>query len=218
MIDAGLTPESMRAFLRDLDVLALPREKKKEILVRSLQMLKRQTVSHAANQREPSGAGWKPRKNGTAKMLRRIAKLFNTQANSNQGQLYYKNNKTGQIALEHQEGLEHEFKKTDFKNRNDIGKGTDPATLRQAKKLRDLGYSIAAGKRRRRLSIHEIQQQLTRDRAGVIIRKMTNVGNGKGLTKWIIPTVKRPFLDERAAENAKLVSEVLEKYLQENRL
>ncbi|KMK51476.1 hypothetical protein RO21_06060 [[Actinobacillus] muris] len=220
-IESGLTPESLKSFLRDLEVLSLPKEKKKEILVRSLQMIKRQSVKTASHQKEPTGEAWKPRKNGTAKMLRRIAKLFNSKADlgfGNQGKLYYKNQRTGQIAEEHQYGLDHEFDVSDFKGGR-TKDGQEPATKRQAQKLRDLGYRKAIGKKRKRLSIREIQQQLTRDQAGAIIRKMSTKGYvSKSLTRWIIPTEKRPFLDERANENARIVGEILQKYLEENGL
>lgn len=216
--ESGLTPESLKSFLRDLEVLSLPKEKKKEILVRSLQMIKRQSVKTASHQKEPTGEAWKPRKNGTAKMLRRIAKLFNSKANGNQGNLYYKNQRTGQIAEEHQYGLDHEFDISDFKGKRSQDE-QKPATKRQAQKLRDLGYRKAIGKHRKRLSIKEIQQQLTMDQAGAIIRKMSTKGYvSKGLTRWIIPTEKRPFLDERANENARIVGEILQKYLEENGL
>lgn len=218
-MQSGLTPESIKTFLRDLEILAIPQKKKREIVIRSIQMIKRRAVSTASKQQTPEGIGWKKRKHGTAKMLRRIAKLANSKAESDsKARLFYKNKKTGEIATEHQEGLDHEFTKTEFKNRNGTGKGTDPATPRQAKKLRDLGYAKAVGKRRKRLSIKEIQQQLTRDQAGVIIRKMTSAGNAKGLTKWIIPTEKRPFLDEREAENAKIVTDILQNYLSQHGL
>lgn len=221
---SGLTPESLNAFLRDLEILSIPAKKKREIVVRAIQMIKRRAVSTAANQRSPEGQAWKARKNGTAKMLRRIAKLANSKAeNDAKARLFYKNKKTGEIAQEHQEGLDHHFKKSDFTSRDKGGSGTDPATPRQAKKLRDLGYSVPVGtkkgkKKWKRASIGEIRQSLTRERAGLIIRKMSSNGESRGLTEWIIPTEKRPFLDERESENAKVVTEILKNYLKQHNL
>lgn len=223
-MESGLTRESVEKFLRDIEILSLPAKKKREIVVRAIQMIKRKAVSNAANQRSPDGQGWKARKNGTAKMLRRIAKLANSKAeNDSKARLFYKNKKTGEIAQEHQEGLDHHFKKSDFTSRNKGGVGNDPATPRQAKKLRDLGYSVPTGtkkgkKRWKRLSLSEIRQSLTRERASLIIRKMSNNGSGRGLTEWIIPTEKRPFLDDRERENAQIVTDILQKYLQQNNL
>lgn len=221
---SGLTPDSLKRFLNDLEILSLPPKKKREIVVRAIQMIKRRAVSTASRQQSPEGSGWKPRKNGTAKMLRRIAKLANSKAESDsKARLFYKNQRTGEIATEHQEGLDHKFKKSDFTSKDKGGSGTDPATPRQAKKLRDLGYAVqtrtAKGKKKwRKLSISEIRQSLTRERAGLIIRKMDNKGNGRGLTEWIIPTEKRPFLDEREQQNAQIVTEILQQYLQQNHL
>ncbi|MGX2949367.1 hypothetical protein ACWIUA_00465 [Ursidibacter sp. B-7004-1] len=221
---SGLTPESLKRFLNDLEVLSIPPKKKREIVIRAIQMIKRRAVSTASHQQSPDGQGWKPRKNGTAKMLRRIAKLANSRAESDStARLFYKNQKTGQIATEHQQGLDHRFKKSDFTSKDKNGSGKDPATPRQAKKLRDLGYSVAIGSKKgkkkwKKLSVSEIRQQLTRERAGLIIRKMSNKGEGKGLTEWIIPTEKRPFLDEREQKNAQIVTDILRQYLTQHHL
>lgn len=110
-IRMGIDKEDLKKFLKDLEIISLPDKKKREILIRSLQMIKRQAVKSAANQRNPMGGSWKKRKNGTAKMLRRIAKLANSKAEKAQGALFYKQKRTGEIAQEHQEGIPHLFKK-----------------------------------------------------------------------------------------------------------
>lgn len=220
----GLTPDSIKAFLRDMEILSLPAKKKREIVIRAIQTIKKRAVSTASHQQSPEGNAWKPRKNGTAKMLRRIAKLANSRAEGNhQARLFYKNKRTGEIATEHQEGLDHHFTKAEWKgNANESGNGKEAATPRQAKKLRDLGYAVKTrgkkGSRLKKLSIREIRQTLTRDRAGLIIRKMENKGTGQGLTKWVIPTEKRPFLDEREAQNAQIVTDMLQQYLKQHDL
>ena len=215
-ISAEIDKKGVEQFLHDLELLSLPKERKREILIRSLQLLKKASVKQANSQSAPTGGSWKPRKVGTAKMLRRIAKLFNSKAENNDGTLFYKNNRTGEIAEQHQYGLPQEFKATEQSGRN-YRTGSDPATLRQAKKLRDLGYAKRIGKKTKRLSIKEIQDQLTIDQAGVIIRKMQNKGSiSQGLKSWLIPTEKRPFLDEREHENAKIITAVITKYLADN--
>ena len=100
-IRMGIDKEDLKKFLKDLEIISLPDKKKREILIRSLQMIKRQAVKSAANQRNPMGGSWKKRKNGTAKMLRRIAKLANSKAEKAQGALFYKQKRTGEIAQEH---------------------------------------------------------------------------------------------------------------------
>lgn len=216
MISAELDKKEVESFLNDLKVLSLPKDRKKVILVRTLQLLKKASVKQAGSQSSPTGEPWKPRKNGTAKMLRRIASLFNSQAQDKEGKLFYKLKRTGEIAEQHQYGLPQEFESSQNKN-GQSESGKDPATKRQAKKLRDLGYRRKIGKKAKRLSIKEIQELLTIDQAGAIIRKMQNNGEiGKGLKKWTIPTVKRPFFDEREHENAKIITAVITKYLAEN--
>lgn len=218
-ISMGLNKNDVKAFLKDLEIIALPSKKKREILIRTLQMIKRRAVSTASKQQSPTGQGWKKRKKGTAKMLRRIAKLANSKADrDSQGRLYYKQKRTGKIAEEHQEGIDHLFKRGDFSRKNKGGSSTDPATPRQAKKLRDLGYTINNnGKRRRRPTLSEIQNTLSRAKASLIIRKLEEKygkGSGRNLTEWIIPTEKRPFLDTRDEENAKIILAEIQKYHQ----
>ncbi|MGC6335168.1 hypothetical protein ACMXZA_06185 [Pasteurella multocida] len=217
-IKMGVNPDDLRDFLKDLEILKIPPKKKKEILIRTLQEMKKRSVKSASNQRTPTGSGWKPRKNGNAKMLRRIAKLLNSQAQTaNKARLHYKQKRTAQIAEEHQRGLGHEFEKRDFKKEKS-GTAKDPATMRQAKKLRDLGYTVPSGttksgkKRYRRPSAREIVATLSRAKASLLIRyfqEKEGKGKGKGLTKWIIPTEKRPFLDERDKETAEILREFI---------
>lgn len=222
VIKMGLDKKDLDAFLKDLEVIALPAKKKREILIRTLQMIKRTAVSNAANQREPTGTSWKKRKKGTAKMLRRIAKLANSKAeHEGKGRLFYRHDSTGRIATEHQEGIDRLHKKSDKQSITKEGKPSDPATARQAKKLRDLGYTVAGAtkkdgsKRQRRPGIREIQSSLSRARASLIIRKLEEkygTGIKKGLTQWIIPTVKRSFLDTREEETAKILLAEIQKY------
>ncbi|WP_235817179.1 hypothetical protein [Canicola haemoglobinophilus] len=217
----GVNPDDLRDFLKALELLNIPPKKKKEILIRTLQAMKRRAMKSASNQRTPTGSSWKPRKNGNAKMLRRIAKLLNSQAlTENKARLHYTKKRTGQIAEEHQRGLDHEFKKRDFK-KEPAGTPNDPATMRQAKKLRDLGYTVPSGttksgkKRYRRPSAREIVATLSRAKASLLIRyfqEKEGKGKGKGLTKWIIPTELRPFLDEREKENAEILKEFILKF------
>lgn len=222
-IRMGIDREDLKKFLKDLEIISLPDKKKREILIRSLQMIKRQAVKSAANQRNPMGGSWKKRKNGTAKMLRRIAKLANSKAEKAQGALFYKQKRTGEIAQEHQEGIPHLFKKTEFTGKNKGGIGSDPCTLRQAKKLKDLGYTVANGKtkngkaKRRKPTLSEIRSTLSRAKASLIIRKLeekNGINPSRHLTQWMIPTEKRPFLDTRDEENAKIILAEIQKYTQ----
>ena len=43
-IRMGIDKEDLKNFLKDLEIISLPDKKKREILIRSLQMIKRQAV------------------------------------------------------------------------------------------------------------------------------------------------------------------------------
>lgn len=215
----GFNESDLKKFLNDLKLISLPPKKKKEIVIRALRKMKKIAVSNTSNQREPDGTAWKPRKKGDKKMLRKIAGKLNTQNETDKGKLYYKLNQTSRIAAEHQYGLPVNFKFKTNENSQTQKNYDSPCTPAQAKKLRDLGYKIYVGKRKKKLrpaSIGEIRSTITMGQASRIIRNMSNNAPSRGLRNWIIPTVKRPFLDEREQENAKVITEIINQFMKEN--
>ncbi|TCJ97963.1 virion morphogenesis family protein [Volucribacter psittacicida] len=219
----GLSSQSIEEIKKDFELLSLPKKLKKQIIINTLREFKRETVKNTTNQRSPDGKPWKPRKTGNAKMLRKLARLLNSKGEAGilnaSGKLFYRNEITGRIAAEHQYGLDHHFKAGKFKGGSKEGK--EPCTKRQARKLRDLGYKIFVKKYRsgkvrwRKPTLKEIQNKLTVDQAGVIIRKMTTKGEGKRLKEWIIKTTKRPFLDESGEVSAAIMHAIIEEILNE---
>lgn len=47
---------------------------------------------------------------------------------------------------------------------------------------------------------------------------MDSKGSSRRLKSWVIPTEKRPFLDEREAQNAQIVTDILQQYLKQHDL
>ncbi|AAZ93660.1 unknown [Pasteurella phage F108] len=221
-IKMGVNPDDLRDFLKDLELLKIPPKKKKEILIRTLQEMKKRSVKSASNQRTPTGSGWKPRKNGNAKMLRRIAKTlkFTSADREIKRVCTISRNAQRRSQKEHQRGAKITNLKSVILRKSRAGTAKDPATMRQAKKLRDLGYTVPNGttksgkKRYRRPSAREIVATLSRAKASLLIRyfQEKEERQGKRLTKWIIPTEKRPFLDERDKENAEILKEFILKF------
>lgn len=208
---SGLSPRSYALVMRDLKALRIPKDARKMILIRTIQQIKNEAKSSASHQRTPEGGAWKPRKQGKQKMLKKIAKLLNTRGESNKARAYYTNKRTAFIALAHQEGLDQVQKKNDVKGEQPKNEGK--ATLQQAKKLKDLGYSRKKGKRWRPVSVAEIRATLSSAQAGVIIRKMQTTGYiAKGLSEWVIKTEKRPFLNDDEQHNIEILEKYLNKY------
>ena len=212
LLRMGINPKSFNDFKKDIELLMLPDKEKKKIIIQTLRRMKDITKDKASNQMTPTGLRWKPRKHGNYKMLRSIAKKLSVEGDNKKGRLYFKLNKTARIAAEHQYGLDNHFNVSDFKDRR---ANSEPCTSRQAKKLKDLGYRIPVGRTKtgrtkwKNATIKEIKIKLTIDQAGVIIRKMMNTGKGRGLKSWIIPTTKRPFLDERQTINAEIMRNIV---------
>lgn len=224
-IRLGLKQEDLDAFVRDLCTLNLTGKQKKKILTWTLGAIKRKSQKNIREQHSPDGTAWEKRKpvDGEIKNKRLLKKVLRYASilaeERGKGRIYYKNPLTGEIAQKQQDGFTEHFRvfATD-KNKN--GSGNDRATIRQAQKLRSLGYRKRNGKNRqgktkyRLYTIKEIRERLTRTWASMEIRRLENkVNAGNGKTNWEIHVPARPFLDTREKENVDILREITLKFL-----
>lgn len=224
LIQVTLKQDDTKAFLRDLDLLRLTGRQKQKIIAWTLQTIKRNSAKNIRAERSPDGIAWKKRSPNSEeekqkKLLRRVLKYASVLADERgKGRIRYKNPLTGQIAFMQQEGFTEKFRlsfATD-KNKKDQA-GQLPATPRQAKTLRDLGYRKRVGKdsngktRYRLYTVQEIRKNLTRTWASMIIRRLRG-GNAEGKSSWDITIPSRPFLDMRDEHNAEILKENILKF------
>ncbi|WP_279455241.1 phage virion morphogenesis protein [Aeromonas veronii] len=134
-----------------LNLLALPPQKRKRLVWRAAAELKKLAARHVRQQQDPNGKPWAPRKRGKRKMLRGLPKLLEIHAPSQDvAELGFKrgtmNVHAGVIANTHQKG--HTYQVTAASRRSiasSEGSKLKPATKAQARKLRELGFKRQGG-------------------------------------------------------------------------
>lgn len=216
-----LSKESLKRFRRDMRLLTLSPDKKKQVIQRTAWRIKDNAKKAVNQQRSPDGKPWEKRKVGKGKMLKRRAKFLNTKMQGNNtGVLGYKNKKSSELSAEHQYGLEVELAKNQKLTLGDkiqlIKNKNNPCSDSQAKKLKDLGYQIRLkGGRRKNASLREIKARLTMGQAGLIIRLMSKAlnQNKQSAVNGKIKLPARPFLDENTQHNAEIMAAELAKVL-----
>ena len=201
ILGAELNPAQLRELRKALAELELPQKKRQRLIWR----LAKYGVIPAAkrnvrNQQSPDGTPWQGRKTRRrGKMLRNLPNLLHIKEmpEIEAVRLYlqgggYRNGQNpvpaGVIGYAQQEGM-----KTTVRARNasrPIAPGK-MATLKQAKRLRKLGYRVKKGKRWRKPPFKEITETMGFAQAGLLIRKLS----GKPVkTAWTIDLPARPFV------------------------
>lgn len=223
LIRAELKQKDVQSFLKDLDLLRLSGRQKQKIISWTLQTIKRNSAKNIRSEQAPDGTPWKKRSPNSEeekkkKLLRRVLKYASVLADEQgKGRIRYKNLLTGQIALKQQEGFTEKFRLSFATDKNKNGAGNLPATPRQAKTLRDLGYRKRVGKDRngktkyRLYTVQEIRKNLTRTWASMIIRRLRK-GNSEAKSSWDIIIPSRPFLDMRDEYNAEILKNNILKF------
>lgn len=190
--------KEMQEALKDKE---LTPQKRQKFLVR---MAKHGVIAAAKrnvkNQQSPDGSKWKSRQsNYKKKMLRNMPKLLHIKEMPEtdsvriylQGGNYHSGGKklsAGVVGLTQQNGMKATIRKRDVQSKKSSDK---PATKKQAKKLRDLGYQIKSGKRWKRPTVKHICENMDLGQAGLIIRTLSDK---PPKNSWVIEVPARVFL------------------------
>ncbi|MBE2895574.1 phage virion morphogenesis protein [Pasteurellaceae bacterium HPA106] len=219
----GLTQSSIKRLKTDFKLLTLSREKKRQVLQRTAWRMKDKAKKAVSQQKSPDGKSWEKRKKGSGKMLKHRAQYLKTKGQgANKVKMGYTIPSSARIAAEHQYGLEVELasnSKLTTADRVRLNKIIhNPATAKQADKLRTLGYQIQLkGGKKKRATIRDIQNRLTVGQAGLIIRlmneKLKKEAQAAKSQGGKIKLPERPFLDENTQRNADILSQELGKVL-----
>ncbi|AYX16887.1 phage virion morphogenesis protein [Yersinia pseudotuberculosis] len=201
MINGELNTTQLTALREALKRLELPPKKRQRLLWR----LAKYGVMVAAkrnvrNQQSPDGTPWQGRQtNQRGKMLRNMPKLMHIREMPEieavrlylQGGQYRNGEKpvpAGVVGYGQQNGMNVTV------NRSAVAKTTDPerkATIKQAKRLRALGYKVKKGKGWRKPPYKEIAGNMRFDQAGLLIRELS----GKAAkSTWTVDVPAREFL------------------------
>lgn len=212
MISAKWDERSVLKTEEILKALALPPAKRKRLLWRVAKNIEIQSKRNIRQQKTPEGRPWAPRKKRRKgqkkKMLTGLQRLIVVSGRSdhNAAQItlkkgtYLSGMHGAAIANIHSKGK----KVTQTKNGNtdNLNSASGYCTRKQAKRLRELGYTVwarrinpdASAKRRKRPTIAWMTKNLKQKEAGLLFRTLKEQA---GITKkgsWIIETPPRKFM------------------------
>jgi hypothetical protein len=217
MIHGQLNRNQLKKLRDELSSLELPPKKRQRLLWRIAKYgLVDAAKRHVSHQQSPDGESWPARKSPRRqKMLRNLPKLLHIKEMPEidavrvylQGGHYRNGNQqvpAGVVGYTQQNGMSFQISRRQVKKNVDRER---MATIKQAKKLRKLGYKVKNGKRWRKPPIKEITANMKFIQAGTMIRALS----GEAIkSKWEITIPARAFLGMNDDE----FSKALERQLQ----
>lgn len=184
-----------------LAMLALPPKKRIWILKTLGRWEIANTRKRIREQKGINGSALQPRKGKKkGKVMRRMAKgLTPYVRNANTLDLTWSNKLTAKIAARHHLGQKQKMTKRQMQKRWGTPDYSAPCTKGQARKLRELGYTVKrkSGKGRKKPSLRELMATLTHGQAGQLIRQLANQPD---VTSWDIPLAERQILGSKERE------------------
>ncbi|MDC9591199.1 hypothetical protein PSI23_18370 [Xenorhabdus sp. XENO-10] len=222
IVNGQLNQSQLKELKKAVNSLELPPKKRQRLLWRIakygvIQAAKR----NVRNQQSPDGESWPARKGPwRKKMLRNLPKLLHIREMPEIGavRLYlqggrYRNGNNpvsaGLVGGVQQHGMRARVsrKSASDGNKTKAVDLTRKATIKQAKKLRDLGYQVKKGKRLRKPTIKEITEKMLFIKAGEKIRKLS----GKAAkSSWTVDVPARAFLGMNDDEFSKALARQLQ--------
>ncbi|MDC9588560.1 hypothetical protein PSI23_04360 [Xenorhabdus sp. XENO-10] len=217
MIHGQLNSNQLKELQDALSNLELPEKKRQRLLWRIAKYgLIDAAKRHVRNQRSPDGESWPVRKSPwRKKMLRNMPKLLHIREmpEDNAVRVYlqgghYRNGSqpvpAGVVGYAQQHGMRFQV------SRRQVQKNLDPermATIKQAKKLRDLGYQVKKGKRWRKPPIKEMTANMKFIQAGALIRELSEE---TAKSAWTVDVPARAFLGMNEEEFSKALARQLQ--------
>lgn len=198
-----------------LKLLEMPAKKRKRLIWRAANELKKVSSRNITKQQDWNGRAWAPRRRGKRKMLQGMRKLLVIRDKAQDvAILGFKkgamNAHAGIIANTHQKG--HTYKVTAANQRRiapSEGGKDKQASKAQARKLRELGFK-RPGKRKRAYksaSLGWITGNLNYAQAGLLIKKLKDEPVKES---WTINLPARPFLGANAKQREQAFARALQ--------
>ncbi|MGF1842463.1 virion morphogenesis protein [Vibrio clamense] len=194
-----------------LAMLALPPKKRIWILKTLGRWEKANTRKRIQQQKDVRGQALAPKKGKKrGKVMRRMAKgLTPYVRNANMLDLTWSNKLTARIAARHHLGQKQKMTKRQMQKRWGTPNYSAPCSKGQARKLRELGYTVArkSGKGRKKPSLRLLMDTVTHGQAGQIIRELSNQPNASA---WDIPLAQRQILGSKEREVTRQLIKIFE--------
>lgn len=178
-----------------LSLLAMPPKKRIWILKTLGRWERANTRRRISQQKDIEGQSLSLRQGRRkGKMLRRLGKGLEPYVrNANTLDLTWGNSLTARIAARHHLGQRQQMTAGQMQKRWGAPDYKAPCSKGQARKLRELGYTVAKpnGKGRRKPTLNQLMETLTLGQAGLIIRQLSNQPRKRA---WDIPLAERRVL------------------------
>ncbi|EQA4235396.1 hypothetical protein ACX2XH_001503 [Serratia marcescens] len=199
-VEGGLDKRQLKEMRQALAAADLKPKQRQRLLWRIAKLgLIVAAKRHQRNQVTPDGRPWPKRKRGKGKMLRQLPKLLHVREMPEREAVriylrggHYRNNSgpvsAGLIGAVHQGGASIPMSIGQMPRPKQNGK---PALVRQAKRLRALGYKVWKNGRYVKASSRQIMETMSMAQAGLLIKKL----RGKPTkSTWKIDIPARVFL------------------------
>lgn len=198
---------------RRLELLALPKGKRKRVLKRTGQEVRKRSRQNIRQQKTVDGQPMAGRKAGKGKMFRKIGRTLTTKTYSNSVTVGWKNRLIGMTAYKHHHGVPERFTAKKLEKLHGQPDYGAPATKRQAKALITAGYRVYVGKKKGKVktkkpSIRWITENMTQGRAGLMIRELTG---DVAKSSWEVKVPARPFLGVSEKEALDILATEIQK-------
>ncbi len=194
-----------------IDLLRMPSAKRRRLLGQIGRQLIVSARARIRQQRTVDGEPFARRKDGgDEKMLRRMGRRMSVRTTDDLATVSWAKDAGAKIAFLQQTGTPVEFDAKKMQKIYGVPNHDSPATRKQAKTLRDLGYKIRRKgvKGTKKPSLKWIVENIKRGQAGIIIRSMREE-LATGNKKWIVKTSARPFLGANDDDKKNMVDLVI---------
>ncbi|HCH3319026.1 TPA: virion morphogenesis protein [Vibrio parahaemolyticus] len=190
-----------------LAMLAMPPKKRIWMLKALGRWEKANVRQRIRQQKDIHGKALEPKKGKKrGKVMRRMAKGLTPYVRGGKElDLTWGNKLTARIAARHHLGQKQKMTKRQMQKRWGTPDYTKPCTRGQARKLRELGYTVPKkkGKGRKKPSLRQLMESITHGQAGQLIRDLSNQPT---VAAWDIPLKERQILGSNEREvNRELV-------------
>lgn len=209
MIKVSILESDLLSIQQMVELRMLTPKKRTRLLGKLSRHVAKQNRKNIRANKDPDGRAWKQRSKGNKKMMRKMSKQLKTKANSKEATLYFPG-VAGRIASAHHYGESERWTASKAKEKYGTPKYNAPATRLQAKRLRELGYTIAAKRKgkRKKPSLNWIVGNVSLGQAGVIIRSLKNKASQ---TSWEVKLPERQLLGAKSENIIQFIATELER-------
>lgn len=206
MIKINFDSKRAKQNIDSLKLMLMPKQKRKRLLIRVANEVKKGSKSNITKQQSPDGKKWPKRKKGRKKMLLGLKKqiVVSTRSNENQAIVDFKKGSaysahSGVVARVHNDG---HSRKVNKKSRMHIKKKHPGCSRAEAKALKALGYEIYARRmnpnaprgKKKVPTVKWMVDNLHEKEVTGAFKILRDAGKMKSKENWTVKTPSRRFL------------------------